>query len=70
MAKHRWTADSGLVHPEVMPRTAFVAAHGPHTHRNGSGPSAAGPAVCRATGARLTRRRVVDFGRTGAMRCR
>ncbi|CDR02183.1 hypothetical protein [Streptomyces iranensis] len=53
-----------------MPRTAFVAVLGPRTHRTGSGPSAAGPAVCRATGARLTRRRVVDFGRTGAMRCR
>ncbi|MFE2179858.1 hypothetical protein [Streptomyces sp. NPDC059455] len=52
-----------------MPRTAFVTARGPRPHRNGSGPSAGGPAVCRATGARLTRRRVVDFGLTGAMRC-
>ncbi|WP_180990544.1 hypothetical protein [Streptomyces malaysiensis] len=53
-----------------MPRTAFVAAAGPRTHRTGSGPSVAGPVVCRATSAMLTRRRVVDFGRTGAMRCR
>ncbi|QLH20391.1 hypothetical protein [Streptomyces sp. Rer75] len=53
-----------------MPRTPLVAARRPHTHRTGSGPSAAGPAVCRARCAWLTRRRVVDFGRTGAMRCR
>ncbi|MFI0771667.1 hypothetical protein ACPEIC_02570 [Stenotrophomonas sp. NPDC087984] len=53
-----------------MSRTALVAALAPRTHRTGSGPSAAGPAGCRAAGARLTRRRVVDFGRTGAMRCR
>ncbi|MGW2328433.1 hypothetical protein ACWC5C_22105 [Streptomyces sp. NPDC001700] len=55
-----------------MPRSALVAARRPRTHLTGSGPSAAGPAaLCRASGcAWLTRRRVVDFGLTGAMRCR
>ncbi|MFD7506474.1 hypothetical protein [Streptomyces sp. NPDC059850] len=54
-----------------MPRSALVAARRPRTHLTGTGPSAAGPALCRASSrAWLTRRRVVDFGLTGAMRCR
>ncbi|MFJ1733361.1 hypothetical protein [Streptomyces sp. NPDC088254] len=53
-----------------MLRTANVSALQPRAHRTGPWPSAAGSTARCGAGARLTQRRVVDFGRSGAMRCR
>jgi hypothetical protein len=59
-----------LMHAEHMLRTAIVTAFQPRAHRTEPGPSATGWAARCGTGAWLTQRRVVDFGLSGAMRCR
>ncbi|MFC6063936.1 hypothetical protein [Streptomyces ochraceiscleroticus] len=53
-----------------MLRTAIAPACEPRLHHAGTGPSAAGAVVCCGAGTWLTQRRVVDFGRVCAMRCR
>ncbi|QWB21263.1 MULTISPECIES: hypothetical protein [Streptomyces] len=53
-----------------MLRSALATAHRPRAHRVGPRPSATGSAARCGAGAWLTQRRVVDFGRSGAMRCR
>ncbi|WP_171059781.1 hypothetical protein [Streptomyces montanus] len=53
-----------------MPPTAIATALRPRAHRIEPGPSATGSAARCGMGARLTQRRVIDFGRSGAMRCR
>ncbi|MFB7933833.1 hypothetical protein [Streptomyces sp. NPDC056039] len=53
-----------------MLRSALATAHRPRAHRVGPRPSATGSAARCGAGAWLTQRRVVDFGLSGAMRCR